>query len=114
MKEKRPQAAVYQIKVTLDEIAPPIWRRLLVPSNITLNQLHGVLQISMGWTNSHLHQFIVGKKNYGMLDDEMDPDDKTEDERLFTLAQIAKHKGALVVYQYDFGDNWQHAYQRGN
>jgi len=109
MKHNQAKASVYQLKVTLDGIEPPIWRRLLVPSNITLDQFHGVIQVAMGWTNSHLHQFIVGKKYYGMLNnDEMDDELETIDERLYTLAQIATHKGALVVYQYDFGDNWEH------
>lgn len=56
---------VYQLKVTLDCIKPRIWRRLVVPSDIMLDKLHEVLQVAMGWTNSHLHQFIVGKTYWG-------------------------------------------------
>ena len=50
---------IYQLKVTLENTSPPIWRRILVPSNINLGEFHIVLQIAMGWTNSHLHQFIT-------------------------------------------------------
>ena len=49
---------IYQIKVTLRHSKPPIWRRLLVSGNATLFDMHKTVQIAMGWTNSHLHQFI--------------------------------------------------------
>jgi hypothetical protein len=57
-------ASIYQLKVTLHGSKPPIWRRLQVPSNTSLAKLHDVLQITMGWTNSHLHQFIVFNQAY--------------------------------------------------
>ena len=47
--------SIYQIKVTLNDSKPRIWRRVLAPDTITLHQLHTILQIVMGWTNSHLH-----------------------------------------------------------
>ena len=50
--------ATYQLKITLDGIAPPIWRRVLVPRRTTLRRMHGVIQKSMGWANSHLHMFM--------------------------------------------------------
>ena len=104
----RKTAAAYQLKVTLEGIAPPIWRRLEVPGDMDLEKLHEVIQVAMGWTNSHLHQFIVGETFYGIPDD--DPDDLLEakDERRCTLARIAKKTGTNFVYQYDFGDNWEH------
>src|SRR5438105_3823682 len=61
---------VYQIKITLEGAKPPIWRRLLVPSSLTLGALHDILQISMGWTDSHLHQFVAGGTFYGVPDPE--------------------------------------------
>ena len=57
-----------QIHVSLDDIEPAIWRRLVVPLHVTLVQLHHILQAAMGWTNSHLHQFEIGGLNYGELD----------------------------------------------
>ena len=56
---------IYQLKVTLTHSKPPIWRRIQVRPDITLYKLHQILQIVMGWTNSHLHQFIVGGVYYG-------------------------------------------------
>jgi hypothetical protein len=61
---------VFQLKVTLREIKTPIWRRVQVPGDITLAKLHRVLQIVMGWTNSHLHKFSIGGVDYA----EPDPD----------------------------------------
>jgi hypothetical protein len=97
--------AVYQFKVTLGDIEPPIWRRLLVPADITLAELHGVLQVSMGWTNSHLHQFLLGDESYGVPD----PDGPVEvhDERKARLGGLVA-AGDGFFYEYDFGDGWQH------
>ena len=72
---------IYQLKVTLNGVRPPIWRRVLVHGDTTLGQLHWVIQISMGWTNSHLHSFRVQGVEYGepMPDlgfDELEPNDE--------------------------------------
>jgi len=101
---------IYQLKVTLEDISPKIWRRIQVPADISLPQLHAVLQIAMGWTNSHLHGFIVDDIFYT----EPDPDEiggfdsNNEDERRMRLSQIAPQVGANFVYEYDFGDSWDH------
>jgi len=58
-------AQVYQLKITLNDTRPPTWRRVLVPGDTTLRQLHDLLQIVMGWTDSHLHQFRIGGEQYG-------------------------------------------------
>ncbi|QNN23300.1 plasmid pRiA4b ORF-3 family protein [Planctomycetales bacterium ZRK34] len=62
---------IYQLRVSLKYTKPPIWRRVAVPSNITLGQLHEIIQIAMGWTNSHLHQFILRDKSLKPTRDEM-------------------------------------------
>lgn len=54
---------IYMLRITLRDSKPPIWRRVAVPSHITLGQLHEVIQIAMGWTNSHLHQFVLRDKS---------------------------------------------------
>jgi hypothetical protein len=59
MTEKR-----YLLKIKLLEIEPEIWRQFIVPADITLDRLHDVIQIVMGWTDSHLYEFIIGKKHY--------------------------------------------------
>ena len=99
---------IYQLKVTLEEVHPPIWRRIQVPGELTLPQLHAVLQIAMGWTNSHLHGFRVRGQFYA----EPSPDYadlEVMDERQVRLSQIAPEVGARFVYEYDFGDSWEHA-----
>ena len=59
---------IYQIKVTLRYTRPPIWRRLLVPAGLTLDGLHDVLQLAMGWDGSHMHDFRIGQKRFGKPD----------------------------------------------
>jgi hypothetical protein len=56
--------SIYQLKVTLKYIQPPIWRRIQVPSGITLADLHDILQIVMGWENDHLHEFSIGRRRF--------------------------------------------------
>jgi hypothetical protein len=100
--------AIYQIKVTLKYIHPPIWRRIQVPGNLTLSQLHAVLQIAMGWTNSHLHGFRIGEHFY--TEPSLDYADlAVVDERQVRLEQVALEVGARFIYDYDFGDSWEHA-----
>ena len=74
-----------QIRIDLEDVDPPIWRRLLIPSDIRLSRLHDVFQAAMGWTDSHLHAFTIGTKRYGMhLDDYLEDE---LDEKKFTLAK---------------------------
>ena len=96
---------VLQIRIDLEDVDPPIWRRLLVPSDIRLDRLHNVFQVAMGWTDSHLHAFTIAGKRYGMhLDDFLEDE---LDEKKFTLAK-AIGKERQFRYEYDFGDGWQH------
>lgn len=119
---KRPQAmgavpapnkeaakATYQLKVTLRESKPPIWRRIQVPGSITLVKLHRVMQVVMGWEDYHLHQYIVDGVYYGTKDPEFEVmGTETVNERGVKLYQIAPDVGSRFVYEYDFGDGWQH------
>jgi hypothetical protein len=97
---------IYQMKVTLMDSKPPIWRRIQVPADITLAKLHQVLQVVMGWTDSHLHQFVIGGESYG----EPHPDygDDMADERRYKLSRVVKGEKAKFRYEYDFGDSWLH------
>ena len=98
---------IYQFKVTLKESDPPIWRRFQVP-DLTLGELHDVLQVVMGWDDSHMHQFIVNGKYYGQSESD-DLDLEVEDEDGILLSQIfTGKKKPRIVYEYDFGDSWQH------
>ena len=102
---------IYQIKVTLLGTRPPIWRRLLVPAGLTLEQLHDVLQAAMGWEDCHMHDFRIGPKRFG----KPDPNDRlmglpaTGNERTVRLFTVLGKVGAKAVYTYDFGDSWEHA-----
>lgn len=104
---KPSDAPIYQLKVTLDETDPPIWRRVLVPGDMTLPKLHRVLQVVMGWYDSHLHQFKAGGASYGVPDPEF-PELDTKNERSVRLSQLAPRDKDRFIYEYDFGDSWEH------
>ena len=104
---------IYRLKITLAGSRPPIWRRVEVDGNISLGELHQVIQIAMGWTDSHLHQFIVddiyystpyiGPEGWGVM---MMEDVRNANE--ISLQQVAVEVGAQFVYEYDLGDSWEH------
>ena len=97
---------VYQLKVKLLHWRPPTWRRILVPSTITLGDLHAVIQVLFGWGGDHLHQFEVGGKRYSDPFFDLGGDEKDEsDVRLRDVFAAATEK---IRYEYDFGANWQH------
>jgi hypothetical protein len=100
-------AKVYQLKITLDNIRPPVWRRVLVPANMPLSELHYVIQVAMGWTDSHMHAFEIGQTYYGVPDIEFDDD--MENEHRIKLSQIAPSEKSKFRYEYDFGDSWRHS-----
>ncbi|MGA1870906.1 MAG: plasmid pRiA4b ORF-3 family protein [bacterium] len=97
---------IYQLKITLKDSKPPIWRRLQVKSDITLSKLHQIFQVAMGWSNTHLHQFIIHGVEYGIPDPDYDTDIK--DERYVKLGKLLVTEGEKFTYEYDFGDNWEH------
>ena len=102
-----PPASVHQLKVTLQGVRPPIWRRLRVPSDVTLVTLHRILQVAMGWEDGHLHRFRVGAASYGdrgLLGDVVD-----RSERTARLDQVASSEQRKFCYEYDFGDGWEHS-----
>jgi Plasmid pRiA4b ORF-3-like protein len=99
-----PGDAIAQIKVTLLDVEPPVWRRVLVPCTIRLDRLDRVIQAAMGWTNSHLHMFVRGADHYGRPDLDL----PMRDERIATLRDLAGGEGDRFTYEYDFGDGWDH------
>lgn len=99
--------SIYQIKVSLIDAKPPIWRRLLVSSTTTLAKLHDILQIAMGWENYHLHQFEANGISYGRPDPDFDWDDII-DERQVKLHDVLRNEKDSLRYEYDFGDSWEH------
>jgi len=98
----------YQIKVTLRGSHPPIWRRIQVRSDTTLAKLHRILQRVMGWKDTHLHQFVIQDQRYGVPDEDDAGPRETKDERKYKLGDLLPGENSQFMYDYDFGDNWQH------
>jgi tetratricopeptide (TPR) repeat protein len=100
-----PKDSVLALRIALRGIEPLIWRRIEVPASITLPELHLVLQIAMGWRNSHLHSFYIGDNEYGI------DDPAVIDERNVELYSVLKVQTPGFWYRYDFGDDWLHDIQ---
>ncbi len=96
---------IYQFKISLKGIRPPIWRRVLVPSKLRLSDFHQVIQTVFGWTNSHLHQFAIAGQVFGPPDDF---DQRILDEARVTIAEVLDVGVTRCSYTYDFGDDWEH------
>jgi hypothetical protein len=95
----------------LCEVRPTVWRRLLVPGEVRLPKLHRIFQAAMGWEDCHLHAFAIGGTRYGtQFDDDDDDDDFSADELDEKAVTVTAAIGdtARFVYEYDFGDSWEH------
>ncbi len=99
--------SIYQLKITLRAIEPPIWRRVQVPATMTLPRLHRVFQVVMGWTDSHLHEFVVQGQRYGVPSRDGGPYHVIP-ERSIPLYEIAYLALTRFEYVYDLGDGWLH------
>src|SRR5713101_8876771 len=98
--------AVYQLKVTLRDSKPPIWRRIQVTSDTRLSTLHRVLQVVMGWEGAHLHQFMAHGLYYGTPHPDFGFEVKNEQH--VSLHQVVSRVKDKLIYKYDFGDSWDH------
>ena len=101
---------IYQIQISLKRSKPKIWRRILVPSELSLPDLHKIIQTTMGWTNSHMHQFVKEElffKEWTVEDDfwdtQYDVDYKNK-----KISDLLKQEKEQIIYEYDFGDGWEH------
>lgn len=99
-------ASIYQFHVSLVFSDPLIWRRILVPGQLTLKQFHAVLQHCMGWTGEHNHQFYVGKIFYNMSS--ATGEEKEYDEAKYDLQSLEEAMKWCFTYIYDAGDGWEH------
>ncbi|MBI5232762.1 MAG: plasmid pRiA4b ORF-3 family protein [Deltaproteobacteria bacterium] len=105
---------VYQFKVSLKNISPPIWRRIQVPGTYTFWDLHVAIQDVMGWEDYHLHLFKIvnpataEKERIGIPDEEFDIDYKTLPGWKRRIARYFSIDNPEAEYVYDFGDNWKH------
>jgi len=103
--------AIFQVKVAILDIEPAIWRRVLLPADTTLAQLHDVIQAVFGWWDYHLHQYLVDGRLYALPDPEYDDDPLPPrlDERAVPLRDLLT--ASSIIYEYDFGDGWKHLVQ---
>lgn len=106
MGKRDKKTEVYRLTITLEDSRPAIWRTVLVPSNYSLGQLHYIIQDAMGWTNSHLHQFVVNEVMYA---DQMFDLEHTEPESDVSLSAALPKPKSRIRYEYDFGDSWHHS-----
>jgi hypothetical protein len=95
-----PVPLVYQLRVVLRGVSPLIWRRLLVPSDSTVADLHRTLQVAFGWSDEHLHRFVIQGRLYGA--------DSLFDSRQVRLGDLGLRLRERFLYEYDFIDGWQH------
>src|SRR5215510_12061603 len=101
-----PNTVIYQLRITLRGISPLIWRRLLVSAETSLADLHYILQLVMGWTDSHLHRFLIHGKEYGIAYD--GGMGFADDPKQIRVADFRFRLRERFLYEYDFRDNWQH------
>ena len=111
-----PGTEIARLKVTLKDLRPPIWRRIEVPLTYSFRQLSDVIVAAFGWSNSHLHEFEMGRRMdpgercIGMAE-ELDDFPRffgppVEDDRMVGLAGVLE-RGGRLIYRYDFGDDWK-------
>jgi len=99
---------IYQFKVTLKGSKPPIWRRIQVRSDTRLDQMHEIIQVVMGWEDYHLHQFIIFDQYFGVPHDDYLGFIDMHDEKRYQLSDFGAKEGFKCIYEYDFGDGWEH------
>ena len=99
------KSSILKLKVTLLGLKPPVWRRLLVPETLTLEVLHEVIQLTMGWYGGHIHQFEIAGGYFG------DPAmlEGVADQARTRLSQLVKDGIRKFKYVYDMGDSWEHS-----
>ena len=111
MAKKKPKnpIPIYQLKIVLLEIEPPICRTLQIKGNASLGKLHDYIQGAMGWTDSHLHEFKINKQRYQAEEQmhESVDDPNMHDEREYHINKLLK-EGDSFEYEYDYGDCWEH------
>lgn len=106
----------YSLRISLKNISPSIWRKVEVPSNISLRHLSELIMAVMGWSGYHLNQFRKGLDTYyepcyqrdGDMEDFSDVRIRHFNQEEFTIGQVLQEKGRSFTFEYDFGDSWEH------
>ncbi|HET7488744.1 MAG TPA: plasmid pRiA4b ORF-3 family protein [Acidimicrobiales bacterium] len=96
---------VVRLRITLDDVTPAVWRRLLVDGDTNLATLHRIFQAALGWTDSHLHDFTIRGQRYGTRFDDY-PEEELDERGVTVLGAVGDHR--RFAYEYDFGDSWVH------
>jgi hypothetical protein len=104
----RKQAWSWQLRIELLGVSPTVWRRITVPEVIKLPKLHRVFQTALGWTNSHLHEFVIGGVRYSDPDPDLADELDHVDEKNVVLVKALGLDARCFDYVYDFGDDWHH------
>lgn len=101
---------IFQIQIALKGFRPKIWRRILVPENVLLSDFHKIIQTTMGWTNSHLHNFVKGKIRYAprMEENPLWGFNNEVNYKRIKISDLLRVEKDTIIYRYDFGDNWTH------
>lgn len=101
---------IFQIQISLRGFRPKIWRRVLVSENLLLSDFHKIIQTTMGWTNLHFHHFIKNRTYYSpkMEDDAFWDNSQYIDYKKMKIVDLLKVEKDKVIYEYDFGDSWEH------
>jgi len=107
---ERSESGPVQLRLDLTGVEPPIWRRVVVPEDFTLGDLHAAIQIALGWQDMHLHEFVSERGRWGPPDEEAPGEQGDEDG--VTIADVLPAEGDALRYEYDFGDGWQHEITR--
>lgn len=104
---KLAQVPAHRIKITLSGVKPPVWRRVVLPGAWPLSKVHDAIQIVMGWSASHLHEFEASGVRWGQPDPDWDTGEM-RGEATARLYEVVPNVGDELVYTYDFGDDWRH------
>jgi len=111
---RRTDVVTYRARIDLKGTRPPLWRRLELASDLFLDQVHEIIQVAFGWTDSHLHQFGSGPGHYGPETEHYLCPFQVEDgetgipEEDVRLDEVLVDAGDRLFYDYDFGDGWEH------
>ncbi len=100
-----PMTNILKLRIKIPDIEPEIWREILIENDITFKKLHEIIQLSFGWTNSHLYNFDVNGILFSMPDKEFENNDLDVKNK---ITEFLIEKGQKALYTYDFGDNWEH------
>lgn len=96
---------ILKLRIKISDIEPEIWREILIENDTTFKRLHEIIQLSFGWTNSHLYNFDVNGILFSMPDKEFEHNDLDVKNK---VTEFLIEKGQKAFYTYDFGDNWEH------